>query len=44
MMDEYYTLRGWDVESGLQKKEKLNSLSLSELVPELEKLNLISNR
>jgi aldehyde:ferredoxin oxidoreductase len=42
MMDEYYALRGWEVESGLQKKEKLNALSLSELTPELEKLNLLS--
>jgi len=44
LMDEYYSLRGWDVESGLQKKEKLNALSLSELAPELEKLNLLSPR
>lgn len=42
MMDEYYSLRGWDVESGLQKKQKLKALSLSEIVSELGKLNLLS--
>jgi len=42
MMDEYYSLRGWDVETGLQKKQKLEALSLSGMVTELEKLNLLS--
>ena len=42
MMDEYYRLRSWDVETGLQKKQKLETLSLSETVSELEKLNLLS--
>jgi len=42
MMDEYYALRGWDVKTGLQKKEKLEVLSLAEIIPELEKLNLLS--
>jgi aldehyde:ferredoxin oxidoreductase len=41
MMDEYYVLRGWDVKTGLQKKEKLEALSLSEIIPEMEKRNLI---
>ncbi|MCX5885742.1 MAG: hypothetical protein NT096_07525 [Proteobacteria bacterium] len=41
MMDEYYALRGWDVKTGLQKKEKLEVLSLSEIIPEMEKRNLI---
>jgi len=29
MKDEYYRLRGWDVETGLPKKEKLEELGLS---------------
>jgi len=44
MMDEYYIMRGWDLETGLQKKERLEALSLSEIVPELEKLNLLSSK
>jgi aldehyde:ferredoxin oxidoreductase len=42
MMDEYYALRGWDVHTGLQKKEKLDALSLSEIIPELKKQKLLS--
>jgi aldehyde:ferredoxin oxidoreductase len=44
MMDEYYALRGWDVKTGLQKKETLEALSLSEIIPELEKRKLLSPR
>jgi aldehyde:ferredoxin oxidoreductase len=44
MMDEYYVLRGWDVKTGLQKKEKLEALSLSEIIPEMERRNLLSPR
>jgi len=42
MMDEYYTIRGWDVTTGLQRKEKLEALELSDIVPELQKRELIS--
>ncbi len=42
MMDEYYALRGWDVHTGLQKEEKLDALSLSEIIPELKKQKLLS--
>ena len=42
MMDEYYSIRGWDVRTGLQKKETLEALALSDLIPALEKLHLIS--
>jgi hypothetical protein len=42
MKDEYYQLRGWDVKTGLQKRQKLESLSLSEIIPELEKYNLLA--
>jgi len=37
MMDEYYSLRGWDVKTGLQTKEKLEALELSDIVPEMRK-------
>jgi aldehyde:ferredoxin oxidoreductase len=42
MMDEYYSLRGWDVKTGLQKKDGLEALGLSDIVPELQKMNLIA--
>ncbi len=36
MMDEYYTARGWDTSTGLQKKETLEALGLSAIVPEMQ--------
>jgi len=42
MMNDYYTIRGWNVETGLQEKEKLEELSLSEIIPELKMRNLLS--
>jgi aldehyde:ferredoxin oxidoreductase len=42
MKDEYYQLRGWDVKTGLQKRQKLETLSLSVIIPEMEKHNLLS--
>ena len=36
MLDEYYALRGWDVSTGLLKKETLTTLSLSELIGHLK--------
>ncbi len=41
MMDEYYSIRGWDVESGFQKTEKLKELGLSDTIPRLQKRNLV---
>jgi len=41
MKDEYYQLRGWDVESGFQTKEKLQDLGLSFLWGELEKAGVL---
>jgi aldehyde:ferredoxin oxidoreductase len=35
VMDEYYAVRGWDVATGLQKRETLEKLELEELVPYL---------
>jgi len=37
MKDEYYSLRGWDVASGLQTKNKLKELDLDDIAIELEK-------
>jgi aldehyde:ferredoxin oxidoreductase len=41
MMDEYYTLRGWDVTTGLQKRERLEVLGLSGIVPEIQRRGLL---
>jgi aldehyde:ferredoxin oxidoreductase len=32
MLDEYYRARGWDVETGLPTREKLEELGLAKLV------------
>ena len=42
MMDDYYTLRGWDVKSGLQTRKTLETLSLSDILPEMETRGLLS--
>ncbi len=41
MKDEYYSIRGWDVVTGLQKREKLRDLGLDHVLPELEQRNLV---
>lgn len=41
MRKEFYNLRGWDAESGLQKAETLEGLGLSDLVQDLKKINMI---
>jgi hypothetical protein len=41
MKDEYYELRGWDSGSGFQRRDTLERLGLSFLVPELEALKKI---
>lgn len=43
MKDEYYLLRGWDVETGMQKREKLHELGMSGLCNEMQKLGLLKN-
>lgn len=35
VMDDYYLARGWDVETGLFKKDKLEALGLSDIVEDL---------
>jgi aldehyde:ferredoxin oxidoreductase len=34
MKDEFYTLRGWDVSSGIPTKEKLKELDLDDIASE----------
>jgi aldehyde:ferredoxin oxidoreductase len=41
MKDEYYTLRGWDVDTGLQTWEKLEELQLEDIAKELKKEELL---
>ena len=42
MRKEFYELRGWDSDTGLQKKQKLETLGLSDLAKKLEKSGLLS--
>lgn len=41
MKDEYYSLRGWDVKTGLQTRVKLEELQLTDIARELEKEKLL---
>ena len=41
MRKEFYALRGWDAESGLQKAETLEGLGLADLVQDLKKIDMI---
>jgi aldehyde:ferredoxin oxidoreductase len=41
MKDEYYSLRGWDVETGLQTAEKLKELGLGRLCEEMKEMGLL---
>ena len=40
--DEYYSLRGWDVSTGLQTRPKLEELGLKDVVEDLERRGLIA--
>jgi len=41
-VDKYYELRGWDVETGLPGRAKLEALGLKEVADELESLGRLS--
>ena len=41
LKDEFYTLRGWDVTTGLQTKAKLEELGLGEIATDLETKGLV---
>ena len=42
MKDEYYSLRGWDVATGLQTRPKLEGLGLADVADDLERRGLLS--
>ncbi|MDY6934203.1 MAG: aldehyde ferredoxin oxidoreductase N-terminal domain-containing protein [Spirochaetota bacterium] len=42
MKDEYYEIRGWDVETGLQRREKLEALNLVEVAEGLNSVGLLA--
>jgi len=42
MMDEYYSIRGWDVATGLQTMAKLDDLGLGDIAGDLEQRGLIA--
>ncbi|MGI9950751.1 aldehyde ferredoxin oxidoreductase family protein [Moorellaceae bacterium AZ2] len=44
MLDEYYTLHGWDVKTSWPTRETLESLSLGEVAEELEKMGRIGSK
>lgn len=39
MLDEYYQIRGWDIETGIPTKEKLHELGLDDIANELRERN-----
>jgi len=41
MKDEFYDIRGWDVRTGLQKRNRLEELGLQEVAKELAALGLL---
>ena len=42
MRKEFYEIRGWDIESGLQKAKTLEHLGLSDLVQDLKQIDMIA--
>ncbi len=42
LKSEYYDIRGWDIETGLPKKIKLDELKLTDIAEELEARKLLS--
>jgi aldehyde:ferredoxin oxidoreductase len=40
--DEYYTLRGWDVETGAPTRETLTALGLNDISKDLEKRKIMA--
>ena len=44
MKDEYYGLRGWDIETGLQTRTKLETLGLGDIAEALGRDHLIEEK
>jgi hypothetical protein len=42
MKDEYYTLRGWDPATGIQKESTLSKLGLGDVAKELKKVKKLA--
>ena len=42
MLDDYYTIRGWDIESAIPKEEKLKELDLDFVSEDLKKFRGVS--
>jgi aldehyde:ferredoxin oxidoreductase len=42
MLDDYYEARGWDKETGLPTRSKLESLGLKEIADELESMGRLA--
>jgi aldehyde:ferredoxin oxidoreductase len=42
MLDDYYEARGWDKETGLPTRAKLESLGLKEIADELESIGCLA--
>jgi len=40
MLDEYYEANGWDLETSIPKRKKLEELGLKDVANELESLSL----
>ena len=38
MKDEYYSLRGWDLETGYQKESTLKALDMKDIAKDLKKM------
>jgi len=41
LKDKYYTLRGWDLETGFQTLNKLKELEMENIAQDLDKLGLL---
>jgi aldehyde:ferredoxin oxidoreductase len=41
MLDDYYQQRGWDIESGIPKQEKLRELDLDFVIDDFKKLGIV---
>ncbi|MBS7627231.1 hypothetical protein KEJ36_00125, partial [Candidatus Bathyarchaeota archaeon] len=42
LLEEYYQLRGWDVETGIPTKRKLEELGLGDVAKGLERFQILS--
>jgi aldehyde:ferredoxin oxidoreductase len=40
MLDEYYEARGWDLKTGIPRREKLEELGLGYIAKELDRLGM----